>query len=140
MNTTRKDKRTLQAQGIEMTPESRSKYITVTIGKESARILYKELWSMLYVLGDAKYQEQMMPVRKEERMVFSRKLRIRTNKDLKEGEEIVVWAEFDVAKDVAEAIVRKEGGILSEQEKEISTGIPASPIISGSTLKLLPDA
>lgn len=124
---------------IEMTPEARSRFITVTIGKESRRVHYKDLWSMLYVLGDAKYQEAMLPVRKEERLVFSRKLQIQAKKDLKEGEVITVWVEFDVARDVAQAIAEKNGAKVLEQSDELSTPSSVQADAKEATLTALPE-
>lgn len=117
----KKNPNTLEASGVTIVPDARSKFLTVTVGGQSTRIHYKELWSMLYVLGTPKYQEEMMPVRKEERMVFSRKHEVMTNRDIKKGEKVVFWCEVDVAKTVVAAIAEKEGGKIIEQSDLLST-------------------
>lgn len=114
--------RILQIGDITITPEPRSRYLTLTIGGSSARVHYKELWSALFVLGDGRYREAMLPVRKRERVVFSRKLQIQAKKDLKAGEIITVWAEFNVDKDVVESIMKREGVETIEQAQPLSTG------------------
>ena len=100
---------------MTITPEKNSRFVTLEIGGKKTRVHYKELWGVVFVLGDGKYRDEMLPVRKEERMMFSRKLQIKAKKDIKAGEIITVWAEFDVAKDVVESIAEKNGAKLITQ-------------------------
>lgn len=109
-----KNRKTMQIGDLTITPEARSRYITLEMGGKKSRIHYKELWGAMFVLGDGKYREAMMPVKKEERMVFSRKLEIAATKDIKAGEKVVIWAEFDVAKSVVAAIAEKNGAKVIE--------------------------
>ncbi len=104
-----KNAKTMQVGELTITPEARSRFITLELGGKKTRMHYKELWGAMFVLGDSKYREAMMPVKKEERMVFSRKLEIEAKKDIKKGDKIVVWIEIDVSKAVVAAIAEKEG-------------------------------
>lgn len=106
----KKNKNTLElVGGVTLIPEGRSRYVTIVVDGKKARVHYKELWGAVFVLGDGKYREQMIPARKEERMVFSRKHEIEVKRDVKAGEKLAVWCEVDVAKTVVAAIAEKEG-------------------------------
>jgi hypothetical protein len=114
------NKRTMQVGELSLEPEARSRYLTATITqkdgtKVKTRVHYKELWGAVYMLGNGEYRAQMIPDKKEERMVFSRKHEIIAKRDIKAGEKIAVWCEVDVAKTVVEAIAEKEGAKVVEQ-------------------------
>jgi len=118
-----KNPKTMQVGELTITPEPRSRFITIELGGKKTRMHYKELWGAMFVLGDKKYREAMLPVRKEERMVFSRKLEVEAKKDIKAGERIIVWTEIDVSKAVVAAIAEKEGAKVIEfvDAQELST-------------------
>lgn len=124
-------KNTLQVGDMTIEPEARSRYLTITLGGKSTRIHYKELWGAMFVLGDGKYREAMIPDRKDERMVFSRKLTVRAAKDIKQGETIVVWTEIDVAKTIVESIAEKEGAKVIEAAPALSTAAPVDRTRAG---------
>ncbi len=126
MSKKRKNTNTLEADGVMMEPEPRSRFITITVGGKSARVHYKKLWGMFFVLGDENYRAQMIPVQKEERMIFSRKHRIVAKRDMNAGEELVAWCEVDVRKTVVEAIAEENGAKVIRESPPIplSTGIP----------------
>lgn len=114
-------KNVLQIGDMTITPEARSRYLTIEIGGKSTRIHYKELWGAMFVLGDGAYREAMIPAKAEERMLFSRQLRVRASKDIKAGEEIVVWTEIDVSKVVVSAIAERNGAKVIEPSAALST-------------------
>ena len=116
-----KNPKTMQVGELTITPEARSRFITLELGGKKTRVHYKELWGAMFVLGDGKYREAMLPVQKEERMVFSRKLEVEAKKDIKAGERIVIWTEMDVAKSVVAAIAEKEGAKVIDFVSELST-------------------
>lgn len=117
---TKKD--TMQVGDLTITP-SDGKNVTLSIDGKKTTMPFKELWSAVFVLSGREYKAQMIPASKEERMVFSRKLRIRASKDIKAGEEIVTWVEFDVSRSVVESIAEKEGAKVLEPSA-LSTGAP----------------
>lgn len=119
-----KNKNTLTVGDLTLIPEPRSRYLTLEMGGKKCRIHYKELWGAMFVLGDGKYRAEMVPHKKQERMVFSRKLQIQAKKDIKAGETITVWVEFDVAKDVAQSIVEKNGGKVLEETSPVALSTP----------------
>lgn len=125
--------RTLQVGAMTITPEARNRYVTLEIGGKTTRVHYKELWGAVFMLGDGEYRAQMIPDKKEERLVFSRKLEIQTKRALNAGEILTVWVEFDVAKDVAESIAEKNGAKVIEQSA-LSTPAPNRLDESGSTM------
>jgi hypothetical protein len=65
--------------------------VKITIGEEYSTVPYKDLWGALFVLGDNKYKDEMLPIRKKEMMVFSRKHVIQVKNDMKAGETLSVW-------------------------------------------------
>lgn len=125
--------RTLKVGDMTITPEPRNRYVTLEIGGKKTRVHYKELWGAVFMLGDGEYRAQMIPDKKEERLLFSRKLQIQTKRPLKAGEVLTVWVEFDVAKDVVESIAEKNGAKVLEQSP-LSTPKPNSLVESGGTM------
>lgn len=95
----------------------KGKPVTLTIGKEKADVEYKELWGVVYLLGSQKHKSEMIPVQKKEMMQFVRKYRIQAKKDIKEGEEIVFWAEINVSETVVNSIAKENGAkVIREQQ------------------------
>ncbi len=117
------DKNTLQVGNLTLKPKGDN--IQLILGDQKTTVPFKELWSAVFVLSNGEYKAQMIPAAKEDRMVFSRKLRIRAAKDIKAGEEIVVWTEFDVKQAIVESIA-EENGAKVIQPAALSTPEPVA--------------
>lgn len=132
----KKNPKTLLVGEMTLTPEKRSKFLTLEIGGKKTRVHYKELWGAVFMLGNGDYRTQMIPAKKEERMIFSRKHEILAKRDIKAGEKIAVWCEVDVAKTVVESLAEKEGAKVLDASP-LSTPIQNTVIESESTMKSL---
>lgn len=110
-------KRILQIGEMVVTPMANKK-IKLSIGKKETIVEYSDLWGAIFILGDKERQEAMMPVRKEERMIFSRKHTIEASKDIKKGEQVVVWCEVSIPKTIVEAIAEENGAKVIIQKEE----------------------
>jgi hypothetical protein len=94
--------------------------VKLTLGKKSTEMDYKDLWGAVFVLGEGKYRDEMLPLRQKEMMVFSRKHVIKVSKDLKAGETVNVWCEVNIPKIVVESIAEKNGAkVIYQQVEEI---------------------
>lgn len=105
--------------------------VSITIGKQSTEVEYKELWGVIFVLGEGKYRDEMIPVQKKEMMVFSRKHVIKATKDIKAGETINVWCEVNIPKTIVEAIAEENGvKVIYQKDSVIPTDepVPANSI------------
>lgn len=105
---TKKIKNVMVIGGMTVTPLKTGK-VKLAIGKESTQVEYKELWGAIFVLSDKERQDAMMPVRKEERMVFSRKHVIKLTKDMKAGETVNTWCEVSIPETIVNAIAEENG-------------------------------
>lgn len=103
-----KKKRTMKIGDMTVVPMAHNK-VKISIREKSTIVDYKELWGAIFVLSDKERQDAMMPVRKEERMVFSRKHVIRLNKDMKAGEDVVAWCEISIPETIVRAIAEENG-------------------------------
>lgn len=116
-------KNIMQIGDMTFTPMDGNK-VVVNIGKTANTIVdYKDLWGAIFVLSDKERQDAMMPARKEERMVFSRKHTIEATKDIKKGEIVNVWCEVSIPKTIVEAIAEENGAkviIRVPEEVEIA--------------------
>lgn len=83
--------------------------VRISLGGKTTEVDYKELWGVVFVLGEGQYRDDMLPTQKKEMMVFSRKHVIRAAKDIKKGEMLNVWCEVNVPKTVVEAIAEENG-------------------------------
>ena len=92
--------------------------VKLTLGKKSTEMDYKDLWGAVFVLGEGKYRDEMLPLRQKEMMVFSRKHVIKVSKDLKAGETVNVWCEVNIPKIVVESIAEKNGAKVIYQRVE----------------------
>ena len=98
-------KNTLKIGDLTIVPEARSRYLTLEMGGKKCRIHYKELWGAMFVLGDGKYREAMIPSKGEERMLFSRQLRVRV-RVVNVMRLVLRWSCAHCGCDVAEAFAR----------------------------------
>lgn len=101
-----------------MTPLT-SKKIQLDIGGQKTDVEYKDLWGVVFLLGDEEHQDQMMPTQKKEMMVFSRKHQIMLQKDMKQGETVSVWCEVNVPLIVVESIVEENGAKILFKSPEV---------------------
>ena len=93
--------------------------VCITIGTQKTEIDYKELWGVVFVLGEGQYRDDMLPVQKKEMMVFSRKHVIEAQKDIKKGEKLNVWCEVNIPKIVVESIAEENGAKVIYQMPEV---------------------
>lgn len=93
--------------------------IRMSMGGLKTLVDYKELWGVVFMLGEGKYRDDMLPVRKTEMMVFSRKHVVLAERDIKQGETLNVWCEVNVPKTVVEAIAEENGAKVIYQEREV---------------------
>ncbi len=114
----KKEKRkTMQIGKMNVTPLDKHR-VQLSIGKATTEVDFKELWGVIFVLSEKEQQDAMMPARKEERMVFSRKHTIEAMKDIKAGDTINVWCEVSIPKTVVEAIAEENGAKVIIQKEE----------------------
>lgn len=92
--------------------------VRLSIGDKKTDVAYQDLWGAIFVLSDKERQDAMMPVRKEERMIFSRKHVIEATKDIKKGEKVSVWCEVSIPKTIVEAIAEENGAKVIVQKEE----------------------
>lgn len=101
-------KKTMQVGDLTITP-LKDMRVRLEMGGKTCETDYKDLWGAVFMLGDKKYQEAMIPVQKKEMMVFSRKHQIRVTKDVKAGETVNVWCEVNVPQTIVAAIAEENG-------------------------------
>lgn len=116
-NKEKKNKKIMQIGGVTFTPMADNKVQIVCENKINI-VDYKELWGAIFVLSDDERRDEMMPVRKEERMIFSRKHVIEASKNIKKGEKINVWCEVSIPKTIVEAIAEENGAKVIYQKDE----------------------
>lgn len=104
----KKKKTIMQIGDMTVTPTKDGK-IELKLGKNKTIVEYKELWGAIFVLSDKERQDAMMPVRKEERMVFSRQIQIKLKNDMKAGEVVKAWTEISIPQTIVEAIAEENG-------------------------------
>jgi hypothetical protein len=119
------NKRVMQIGDMVLKPIGGNK-VVVTIANAKTIVDYKDLWGAIFVLSDKERQDAMMPVRKEERMIFSRKHVIEASKDIKKGEKINVWCEVSIPKTIVEAIAEENGAKVIYQKEDKSSLSTAS--------------
>lgn len=83
--------------------------IRVKVGAKSTDVDYKDLWSIIFFMGNDEQKDTLMPVRKTPMMIFSRKYVIEAKNDIKKGDKIVFWGEVNVEQTVVDAIAKREG-------------------------------
>ncbi len=103
-----KKKKVMQIGEMTCTPMPKG-MVKLSIGTKSTTVDYKELWGAIFVLSDKERQDAMMPVRKEERMVFSRKHVIKLKKDMQAGDSVVAWCEVSIPETIVRAIAEENG-------------------------------
>lgn len=116
--TMKKDKNAFTIGGLTIESRGGKKPLRMTIDGRSTDVEYKELWGVVYVLGDRKHKTEMIPVQKKEMMQFVRKYTIEAKNDIKQGELITFWAEINVPETVVAAIAEENGA------KVVRPGVP----------------
>lgn len=88
---------------------------TVKISMEGNKAIIdiQKLWEFVYTVVTPDLADKIVPVRTEEREVFSKQHYVKVQKDLKVGDTLVVNCQTDVRKEVADAMRR------DLQEKEV---------------------
>lgn len=105
---TKENQKTMVTGALSFEPLANGK-IRVKVGAKSTDVDYKDLWSIVFFMGNDEQKDTLMPVRKTPMMVFSRKYVIEAKKDIKKGERIVFWGEVNVEQTVVDAIAKREG-------------------------------
>lgn len=103
-----KKKNVMQIGDMTFSPTTKG-MVKVSIGSKSTIVDYKELWGVIFMFSDKERQDAMMPVRKEERMVFSRKHTVQLKNDMKAGEMLNVWCEVSIPQTIVDAIAEENG-------------------------------
>ena len=70
--------------------------IKMVMGGKTAVINKRELYSMTLLIADEIAQEELMPVNKIDVTQFTRSIRLKAEKDIKKGEEIIANVEIEV--------------------------------------------
>jgi hypothetical protein len=85
------------------------KYIRLTIGDKVCIVKKDHLYSILFMLGDAKEQEKIIsPFIKQTRITkFTKMIGITTGRDIKKGEFINVLLEFTLNPDTGQVVIGK---------------------------------
>jgi len=97
--------------------EEKKDLIKITIGDKTALIEMNKLWEFVYTIITPELAEKIIPVKKEDRIVYTKQHNVIVQQDLKAGDSLVVNCHTDVKKEVADALKRD---LLLEQEKIIS--------------------
>lgn len=113
-----RNKNTWTIGGLTIESKGPKKPLTLTIDGKKTEVEYKELWGVVYLLGDKKHKVEMIPVQKKEMMVFSRKYEIEAKHDIKQGERVVFWGEINIPETIVQSIAEENGA------KVIRPGIP----------------
>lgn len=90
--------------GIQFDFDPADKFLTVKIGKETARVKYVDLWGVVYALGDERQMEQITPVRQTEVMVYERVHNVKLKKNMRAGEIMKVRCKIDVPVTIVEGL------------------------------------
>ncbi len=130
MPLTKKNTFTLGSVTFKYAPKS--KEFKVTVGDEVRYIRFQDLWMMIYMVSDQKNKDDLIPVLKNEIMVFARKHTIKATKDIKAGEIINCHCEVNVPKIVVESLL-KEHGVEDPQSVMKRTEEESTPALSALT-------
>lgn len=87
--------------------------VKLTLNEEEIVVDMQKLWEFVYTVVTPDLADKIVPVRTEEREVFSKQHYVKVQKDLKVGDTLVVNCQTDVRKEVADAMRR------DLQEKEV---------------------
>ena len=79
-----------------------SEVLEFKIGDEVSLIKKQDLYGIMFVFADEETQEQLMPVRHTTIRKYIKQHRVKTKKDIKAGEEVVINCEVDVPTSVEE--------------------------------------
>lgn len=117
----KENKRTMVVGALSVEPLANGK-LRMSVGSKQTDIDYKDLWSIMFYLGDDEQKDALMPVKKTPMMVFSRKYVIEAKNDIKKGDKIVFWGEVNVEETVVAAIAKQNGvESIEPQAPELST-------------------
>ena len=78
--------------------------LRVRIGENTAYINYKDLYGLVWVMGNEEEQDNLMPVRSTTMRTFFKQHRVIAKKDIKKGEFIVVNCKMDVPTTITEGL------------------------------------
>jgi hypothetical protein len=90
---------------VNFDPEQKN-LLKISIGSKIALIELQKLWEFVYTIVTPELAEQIIPMKREEREVFTKQHIVKVQKDLKVGDELVVNCHTDVRKEVADAMRR----------------------------------
>ncbi len=104
--------------------EKKTKYLTITVGKEKRRLKKTDLWMLVFMMSKGKQQDDLIPVWEKEMVQFTRQHQIKATKDIKAGEMIKFHCDVNVPKIVVESLLAKEGitdpsTVMKPMEKEV---------------------
>ena len=80
--------------------------VKVKMDKFESIIRYSDIFSMFFMVAKPEQQAQMIPVQQELGTEYMKQIRIKTTKDMKEGEELVVNVRVRVPELVEQQILK----------------------------------
>lgn len=82
-------------------------------GKTTEAFIDKdEFWTVAFSIADERTQEMLIPVRTEQSRVFEKQIRVRAQKDIKKGEEIIVSHKMTIPIETLVQASSTKGGIV----------------------------
>jgi hypothetical protein len=93
--------------------------VKMTLGKESIKFKFIDMWAMIYAASGPEQQEKMTPVRQTEVMTYRRIHNYKLKKAQPAGVVLRIPCEINVEKTVVEGL----RGMVEQQKKSVS-GLP----------------
>lgn len=104
--------------------EPKTKYLTITIGKEKRRLKKTDLWMLVFMMSKGKQQDDLIPVWEKDMVQFTRQHKIKATKDIKAGEMVQFHCDVNVPKIVVESLLLENGitdpsTVMKPMQKEV---------------------
>lgn len=97
------EKKTIElGNGILLDVDPNFDYVVLRVGEKSEKIKKVDLWAACFAIADEKTQEELMPVRKTQMMVFEKIHHVELKKDMKKGQILKVRCHVDVPLSIEE--------------------------------------
>lgn len=98
--------------GIFFDVDPASDWIQVRVGTQKAGIRKNELWGLAFAIADAKTQDDLMPIRQTEIMVYERIHKVRAKTNINKGDVLSFKCKVDVPVTIKEGLK----GIINEKK------------------------
>lgn len=101
-------KKAEMAPGLTFECDPKNDYVIVRAGGNKFRVKRIDIYTFAFLIADARMQEQLIPVRKEEMMEFKREHTVRLKNNMRAGDYLNISCKVHVPTRVVEGILAAE--------------------------------